>query len=1014
MTGVDARAKDLLLDALERPPGERAAFLETACRGDDSLRARVASLLTAHEAADDRVGTGPVVAAREASGPTAGGAADVAAPPGPGARVGPYELVELVGEGGFGSVFRAVQHEPVRRTVALKLVKLGMDTAAVIARFEAERQALALMDHPHIARVYDAGATELGRPYFVMEFVDGRDVVSFCDAHALTLERRLDLFVTVCEAIQHAHQKGVIHRDIKPGNVLVAVADGVPEPKVIDFGVAKATGMDLTDRTVLTGAGHVMGTPSSMSPEQIAGAADVDTRADVYALGVLLYELLAGEPPFILGEGGLVELQRRVREDDPVRPGAARRRAGRAGEVPEDLDWIVMRCLEKDRDRRYQSAADLAEDVERFLDQLPVEAAPPSRLYRLRKFVRRRSGVAAAAGLVAAAVVVGGVGVGLGFSEARRANAELDVALDAARYEAERAREAEAEARERTELALLQAEIAGAVRDFLEVDILGAAAPSGEPGLGRDARVRDALDVASRRLDASAAPGGRFHDKPLVEASIRAAVGDAYAALGLHDASEPHYRRAAALYDAQDGTAASANDVRRALGDVARRAGRTDEARALLEPAYAALAADPSTGVARRTLAASALGMVLAEQGEVEAAVGLLRDALAEAEAAGGPLDPTTLGCRSTLGLVLAADSRTAEAEPAFRAAWEGLRLVLGPRDPDTLASALNLANALRGLGRLDEAEPLYDETVAALVEVSGPDHPDTLAARHSLGRLLLDRGRYDEAITHFEELLPTAREVLGAAHEDALAIAGGLGRALELRGRLEEAEVVLRAALAEARASLPAADEARIARAQELSSVLLSRGRAGEAEALMREVHEGFAALAGPDHPRTLGALGNLAIAVLQRGGVEEAGRMFREVAEGMRRTAGPSAPGTLEAEANLVLYLVNTGSAAEAESLARGALERGREALDARSMDLVVLLMRHAVTLLAQDRLDEAEPLLREAHAVLEADYRAHFRTAEVYQNLGWVCAGTDREEEAEVWDARLAAWQEEFGGS
>jgi len=428
--------KSIFLAAVEKPAAERSEFLEQATVGDAALRLRVEALLKAHDNPDGFL---------EDAAAEFGATVDLspAEPPlaeRPGTLIGPYKLLEQIGEGGMGVVYMADQQAPIRRRVALKIIKAGMDTRQVIARFEAERQALALMDHANIARVLDAGATESGRPYFVMELVCGIPITEYCDQNNLPVHERLELFVQVCHAVQHAHQKGIIHRDLKPSNVLVTLNDGRAVPKVIDFGVAKAAGQQLTEKTLFTAFAQMVGTPLYMSPEQAAMTSlDVDTRSDIYSLGVLLYELLTGTTPFDpqrMRSAAFDEILRIVREEEPPKPStristlgesrtatAAHRQVDsqRLGRLVEgDLDWIVMKCLEKDRTRRYDTANTLALDVQRHLNDQPVEARRPTRIYRLNKYIRRNKVGVVAGSAVIAALVVGFVVASVGYLQARR------------------------------------------------------------------------------------------------------------------------------------------------------------------------------------------------------------------------------------------------------------------------------------------------------------------------------------------------------------------------------------------------------------------------------------------------------------------------------------------------------------------------------------------------------------------------------------------------------------------
>ncbi len=476
MTPSHDREAALLAQALEKPVAERRAWLEAVCGEDRSLRQRLEALLAAREPAEKQ----PTSPSEPTGSSLTLDLAEFALEEGVGQTLGRYKLLEKIGEGGYGVVYVAEQEEPVRRRVALKIIKLGMDTRQVVARFEAERQALALMDHPGIAKVFDAGATDNGRPFFVMELVKGIPITRYCDEKKFVTRERLDLFILVCHAIQHAHQKGIIHRDIKPSNILVAVQEGKPVPKVIDFGIAKATQQKLTEKTLHTQMQQFIGTPAYMSPEQAElSGLDVDTRSDIYSLGVLLYELLVGKTPFDaqqLLSAGLDEIRRTILEKEPARPSTrlslmgkeeltttTQRRGAEASKLISllrgDLDWIVMKCLEKDRARRYETANGLAADLRRHLNNEPVTARPPSAGYRLQKFVRRHKGPVVAASLVLLALVAGIAGTTFELIRARKARAaevqraegERQAKLDAEtrRSEAE-AQKVRAEAAEKT------------------------------------------------------------------------------------------------------------------------------------------------------------------------------------------------------------------------------------------------------------------------------------------------------------------------------------------------------------------------------------------------------------------------------------------------------------------------------------------------------------------------------------------------------------------------------------
>ncbi len=555
--GIDsvdrAGIREVFIAALDLPEAERAAFVSDRCGHDAAAGAEVLALLRALGEAGDYL-------AQPTSGERVAGTAALDRSE-VGQVIGAYTLIERLGEGGFGTVYLAEQSAPVRRRVALKILKPGMDSHQVVARFESERQALALMDHPNIARVFDAGETPTGRPYFVMELVRGVPITRYCDDARLALRDRLALFTQVCRAIAHAHQKGIIHRDIKPGNVLVTEHDGQPVPKVIDFGIAKAIGTSLGDRAAVTGFFQMLGTPAYMSPEQSGPAGDdIDTRSDVYSLGVLLYELLAGTTPFdpgMLQEAALVEVQRMIREVEPPRPSTRLSTlgdrlvtvAGQRGVDPSalqravrgEMDWVVMRAIEKDRRRRYDSAAALATDIERYLSDRPVEAAPPTAWYRARKFIRRNRGAVFAGSLLLAALAAGAVVSTVGFLAARSERDAKDVALGEALLagraaDAARAVEAEARARERT-----QRDRAESLLRFSD-SILGSADP--DVTLSGATTTREMLDRAGRDVEAF------FAGQPEEEILMRGRIGRAYVSIGDYASADHHFRRVGELLDA--------------------------------------------------------------------------------------------------------------------------------------------------------------------------------------------------------------------------------------------------------------------------------------------------------------------------------------------------------------------------------------------------------------------------------------------------------------------------------
>jgi eukaryotic-like serine/threonine-protein kinase len=711
-------------------PEERAAYLQQACAGNPAMRASIEALLRANEGASVFMGR-PVPALVAAS--------DQPIPEGRGTVIGPYKLLEQIGEGGMGIVYMAEQTQPVRREVALKIIKPGMDTKQVIARFEAERQALAMMDHPNIAKVHDAGATESGRPYFVMELVRGIPITDYCDRERLSIPERLELFVQVCRAVQHAHQKGVIHRDLKPSNILVTVIDGAAVPKVIDFGVAKATGGSLTERTIYTTFHQFVGTPLYMSPEQAdLSGMDVDTRSDIYSLGVLLYELLTGTTPFdqdTFRQAAFDEMRRIIREEEPPKPssrlnslGASRttvsanrkadaRHLDRA--VRGDLDWIVMKALEKDRRRRFETANDFAADVMRYLTDQPVEACPPSVGYRFAKYVRRNR-VALTTGALIGLTLVGGTALSAWQAvEARKARSEAVAALVQAQTRADETQH---------------------VLDYLVKELIGA---SGVEAAGRPLTVSELLDRASSDVSK------RFAEQPLLEARIQMVLAETYS-------QTVKYKEAA-------GHAARAWDIRRRLlgpEDPDTLATRFLEAAMIAYDGYnnpeLYTTAEPMARevfTARRRVlgpahpdtirSGSFLSWILCGLQRFDQALALAQQAVALAEANPGAGNRVALEARHELGQVLLAMGDLDASIASLRITLDDCEKHLGPLDEETILTSIHLGSALANSGQFDEARQVLEVATERSSHLYGFCHIKTSYALGPLQDVMRRQGDF-------------------------------------------------------------------------------------------------------------------------------------------------------------------------------------------------------------------------------------------------------------------------------
>src|SRR5262245_41415228 len=683
---------ELFAEAVQLSPAKRIVFLDRACADDQDLRQRIEALLRSNDRAGDFLETPP-------TGSISEGRAKVAAGEKAGDRIGHYKLLQQIGEGGCGVVFMAEQEEPVRRRVALKVVKPGMDTKSVIARFEAERQALALMDHPNIAHVFDAGATESGRPYFVMELVRGNKITDYCEEKSLTTRERLELFIKVCEAVQHAHQKGIIHRDIKPSNILVATdADGTALPKVIDFGIAKATtNQRLTDKTLFTAFEMLIGTPAYMSPEQaVLTSVDVDTRTDIYSLGVLLYELLTGTTPFdsqVLLKAGLDEIRRVITSEEPVRPSTRLKTLLAAdpaalsqrpqvdpskliNDVRGDLDWIVMKALEKDRARRYATAHGLALDVQHYLVGEAISARPPSRLYKFRKLVLRNKLLFASAGAAATLLVVSLIVVSLALSQERQSRREAVAAS--------------AKSQQTTK--------------FLE-EMLQGVGPS--VALGADTKLlRRILDQTVERV------GKEMADQPKVEAELRNIIGGLYGELGSPAQGEKMVRQELKIHQKEFGpesleAAASLNLLGRQLMGQYRRpeaAQAYGEALAIRRRLLGQEHADTAASL-------SDLAAVYGEEGKVVEAEAMAGEALRIRRKLDGDNSPPVADVLRNLCMILGQAGKWGEAEETAREVLKMRRNLHGPEHPSVAGALHDLAWTVNATKQFEEAETLEAES---------------------------------------------------------------------------------------------------------------------------------------------------------------------------------------------------------------------------------------------------------------------------------------------------------------
>ena len=796
-------------------------------------------------------------------------------------RIGHYTLVRLLGEGGMGAVYLAEQKAPVERRVALKVIKLGMDTREVVARFEAERQALAVMDHPGIARVFDGGATDTGRPFFVMEFVEGEPITRFCDRNNLTIHERVALFIDVCRAVQHAHQKGIVHRDLKPSNVLVTFQDGRPASKIIDFGIAKAIEKRLTNQTFATGFGQFVGTPAYMSPEQLGlTGQDVDTRADIYSLGVLLYELLAGVRPF---ESREIETGLRlidaIQNEEPARPsarlteiaadtqkGIAASRKTDTGALrrvlERDLDWIALKAIEKDRSRRYDTANTLAGDLQRYLNNEPVSARPPSRSYRMRKFVaRHRFGVSAAAAMLALIIASAGV-----------------ILVQSVRVARERDR------------AATEAAKALSINEFLQ-QMLASANPTGTGS--RTVTVVEALSAAERRLH------GTLGTQPEVAAAVRRTLAGTYQGLGEFDSAERILNEAV-------NTARAANRRQDLVADLAQLADlhRDRHAReeALRVGREALDLARASGGAPEQIVEIQfIIAETLRENGDTDAALPLATEVLDARRRIFGADSFPVASSYQQLANIVAAKGDLARAQQLRQQAVDLMRKVRGPQHFTTTQALNDLATSHLARDEFEKALEALEEVTAGQRATLGDTHPALATTVENLANVLFRLNRHPEAVAKLEEVLAIRRKAFG---DDSMPVARtmfNLGQVYTSTKDLERAETTLPDAVTRLERALGAKHPDMISAYRGLGTLRDAQDRWPEGLALFEKSLALSVETSGPDSATTATSHYRLARRLTARKLYAEAEPHLLRAREIMLKTLGADAKPTQDAIAEL-----------------------------------------------------------------------------------------------------------------
>jgi tetratricopeptide (TPR) repeat protein len=964
------RIEDLFHQAADLPPAQRSGFLDEACAGDDDLRRDVDALLAHDVSQDDATQDGAMQAAvgraveQLPDDSTVSG--ELAAPfltPVP-VAIGRYRILRRVAEGGMGIVYEAEQEQP-RRVVALKVIKPGRTSPELLRRFDQESQALGRLQHPGIAQIYEAGAADTGsgpQPYFAMEFIRGQSLLDYAEAHGLNTRQRLEMVAKICDAVHHAHQRGLIHRDLKPGNILV---DETGQPKILDFGIARATDRD-AQTTRQTDVGQLVGTLAYMSPEQVLGdPLEIDTRSDVYALGVVLFELLVGRLPYKIS-GQLHQAMQTIREEDPATLSSISR------VYRGDIETIVAKALEKDKSRRYASAAGLADDIHRYLHDEPIIARPPSASYQLRKFARRHKALVSVMAAVFVALVAG---------------------IVASTREATRARRAE--------------QTATAVDDFLRNDLLAQASASVQagPDTKPDAnlKVRTALDRAAARIE------GKFKEQPLVEAAIRQTIGNTYRDLGLYPEAQRQLERAVELR-------------RRVLGQNHPDTLNTSDKLAVLywrQGKY--VQAEPLCAkvleVRRRVLgeehpdtldAMESLALLYKDQGRYALAEPLYKKVLESQRRVLGEEHEGTLETTERLALLYLDEGKYTLAEPLYIKVTELQRRVLGEEHPSTLDSMNNLAVLYLEQDKYKQAEPLLTKVLEVERRVLGNEHPDTLATMNNLAVLYRDQGKYAQAEPLVTKALEVSRRVQGEEHPDTLISTSSLAQLYVNQGQYARAEPLLIKCLDVGRRVLGEKHPDTLTTMNFLAVLYIYEGKSAQAEPLLVKAMDTAHRALGDEHPATLASMLNLALLYRDEGKYEQAERLYLKVLDLQRRVLGPEHPKRLASMNDLAFLYLSQGNYAQAEPLLHEALNGYQKSMND-TWDRYNCQSLLGASLAGQEKYAEAEPLsvsgyegMLQREATIPAASRFKLRQAgewiiQMYQHWG-------KPEKAAMWKQKL----------